>query len=423
MGNAIIEDGVLDKDHDLGKYIKDYMIKNYKLPANDKKYNEFMKKRACCRFTHIVPVSIPSYDQVSKKVYPTQVKIPVFNSRDDINTTNCTFDGNDYSPSNKGDGGGKGYIASDSCIAFYNNMCNDIYDQRSSSYIKPLDKLYGPYPDDPTHGISQPKNLRDIYVGNPFPDCNCLNSIFVRGNVETSGSMDITPEKKAQNFDSRCSGNIPFGGAFVNKWEGPESLNICVNSVNVGGSIVAANDAAANIKQSCSANQTNSNSQVTSQAVKGETASQEQVKQDVSAAGIGNGATTNSNNKSVNIPVGETGSVSVAASNLHPGSTAGSTPNSTIGSTPGSTLGSTPRTTDESTAGSTPRTTAESTAGSTPRTTAESTAGSTPGTTAESSSGSVTDFIKNPKNTLYIGLGIGGLLFFFILLIFLLRRR
>ena len=287
MGNALIDDGVLRDNTDLGKYVKNFLIQNHQI-TNDSKFKDSMKKRACCRNTHQVPVTIASYDPKSKKVLPTQVMVNVFDKPEDVNSTNCKFNDKDFSPINKGGEGGKGYRASAQCSSFYNNLCNTVYDQRQK--YNGLDKLYGPYPDIPLKG-SQPQNWKDLGVGNGYPDCNCLNSVFVRGDIENApGTPDIPADKKAMNFDNRCTLNIPFGGAYVENYNGPESLNICVNSVKVGGDIVAANQAAASIKQSCSANQTNSNSNTGAQAGSGQTSNTGPVNNNQSTAGVGPGS-------------------------------------------------------------------------------------------------------------------------------------
>ncbi len=287
MGNALIDDGVLRDNTDLGKYVKNFLIQNHQI-TNDSKFKDSMKKRACCRNTHQVPVTIASYDPKSKKVLPTQVMVNVFDKPEDVNSANCKFNDKDFSPINKGGEGGKGYRASAQCSSFYNNLCNTVYDQRQK--YNGLDKLYGPYPDIPLKG-SQPQNWKDLGVGNGYPDCNCLNSVFVRGDIENApGTPDIPADKKAMNFDNRCTLNIPFGGAYVENYNGPESLNICVNSVKVGGDIVAANQAAASIKQSCSANQTNANSNTGAQAGSGQTSNTGPVDNTQSTAGVGPGS-------------------------------------------------------------------------------------------------------------------------------------
>ncbi|NBU99225.1 MAG: hypothetical protein EBS19_13605, partial [Spirochaetia bacterium] len=70
--------------------LKNFLIQNHQITP-DSKFKDSMKKRACCRNTHQVPVTIASYDPKSKKVLPTQVMVNVFDKPEDVNSANCKF--------------------------------------------------------------------------------------------------------------------------------------------------------------------------------------------------------------------------------------------------------------------------------------------------------------------------------------------
>lgn len=266
MGNILITDGVLKDNTPLGKYIHDFAIENYKF-SNKNQYNQTMKKRACCRNVPIVPIALPSYDPTTKKIYPTKVNIKVFKSQNDINEDNCTIDGQNYAPQSKGDQSGKGFVAATVCSSFYDNLCNDLYNARKSSYTKPIDQLYGPYSDDPVDGTND-ENMRDLHVGNAYTDCNCLNGIFKRGtNLSTSRTGEnvpqtITKDQLQKILDPRCADYLPFNGPFVKQWNQPDSIDICINSINLGNVTISAENSSNTIKQSCTANQTRNNTNI-----------------------------------------------------------------------------------------------------------------------------------------------------------------
>ena len=151
MGNELHNDKVLRTDTELGKYIKDFLINKHKF-TNDTNFTNYLKKRACCTNNNDIPISLPSYDITSNKVYPMTLSVRVFDVSDN-KAQICNINGINYYDSNRNR---SDFIPKTECASFYSNFCNKVNDERLT-YTSVTNKRYGPYKDVNTDYNNNPK--------------------------------------------------------------------------------------------------------------------------------------------------------------------------------------------------------------------------------------------------------------------------
>lgn len=230
-----ISDFYKNKYKFLGKYegtkfsknvVDDDMIKG--MLANTNTYSKkgdanFNKKRACCLKNYYIPMSLPSYDSNLKKVVTTTLQAPIFNNVGELNALNCTFDGDNWI-NTKADPINSGFnIPTQQCGNFYQDYCNTVHDNRKIAY--PTNSTTGPY-----SPLSEPVMPDPYSIINPFYDCNCLNSNFIR-NKDFQDISGVTPDIAAQSLDINCLNSVNNGTAFIKSYN--RNKELCINNVNL----------------------------------------------------------------------------------------------------------------------------------------------------------------------------------------------
>jgi len=246
MGNTLISDSGEIKNTVLANYVQDFLINKATIFGEK---NTF-KKRACCLKNNIVVASLPS--AVDGKVYPTQVNIKVFPTENDITDAACTFPGDSGSYKDtltRRDQGGK--PSSNICKNFYNNYCNKVYDLRKDNEYN-IHRSYGSFVDLASENADP--NLRAAGVGNPFVDCNCANSIYIKEKLDIVGAGGgSVPDPKiiVQSNDTRCGSNLSQQ-SYIDADRQVSSISFCVQNQKLGNlSVKDSRDIGLNISQSC----------------------------------------------------------------------------------------------------------------------------------------------------------------------------
>jgi hypothetical protein len=210
-----------------------------------------------------MPIAIPSVaDEKTEdeQIYFSSVNIPVFNTAADITEANCAFDDNSISGSAKRvyhHTDKSGFIISNpECRVIYNDLCTKVKTDRAR-YLTPIEKLYGPYPDTRNSDIvSGSDSASRINKENQYIDCNCKNSIYQSDLISVTANTDqLNPNTLAQSLDSRCSTNA----SSTYKLSDDRITNLCLNTIKVGGSITASDQAALGLNQKCNLSTTNNN--------------------------------------------------------------------------------------------------------------------------------------------------------------------
>jgi len=230
-----ISDFYKNKYKFLGKYegtkfsktiVDDDMIKG--MLANTSTYSakgdaNYNKKRACCLKNYYIPMSLPSYDSNLKKVVTTTLQTPIFNNVNELNASNCTFNGDNWI-NTKADPINPGFnIPSQQCGKFYQSYCDTVHENRKLAYSS--NSANGPY-----SPLSEPLVDDPNSIINPFYDCNCLNSNFIRNN-EFQDISGVTPDIAAQSLDATCLNSVNNGTAFIKSYN--RNKELCINSVNL----------------------------------------------------------------------------------------------------------------------------------------------------------------------------------------------
>jgi len=247
MGNELSSITKNINNTELGKYVKEFMIDRYEhKPGDNNNFKNLLKKRACCRNTIEVPISLPSYDSISGKLYPTVINIKVFDTKSHITASACTFENNEEFRLFNSELGSN-YQSGGTCSNFYKTFCDSVYDGRRD-YTDLYAKSYGKqeYLDE----LGLDKSLIDLRVGNQYIDCGCLNSIYVKSPELFNYNGALEDTQLAQNKDKFCLDKSP-NTTFIEHYSKLQSLNICVNSVTVDKSAIAGH---VGVSQNCSAN-------------------------------------------------------------------------------------------------------------------------------------------------------------------------
>jgi len=253
--------------------------------------DSFTKKRACClgQGSKNIPISLPSYEGKDDKNKPkmpiTVLNVPIYTDAEITNIkATCKIDDKDYS-FQKLDSK-QNPISGDSCNNFYGAASDVLNDQRRASYA-PADKkstvdkmFYGPYQS------NSDKTTQNPFLSlNAFKDFNCLNSPYMRKDYKPNVSGGAVDEViGAHTFDSNCYQPLGKQQAFAQS--NMRNEQICINSIEIQGSVVAANNSGVNMSQKCS-NTSTSDSQVTAKADDGKVVKTGPVDQTIVGAGAG----------------------------------------------------------------------------------------------------------------------------------------
>jgi len=248
MGNELSSNTKNINNTELGKYVKEFMIDRYEhKPGDNNNFKNLLKKRACCRNTIEVPISLPSYDSKSGKLYPTVINIKVFDKESEITASACTFENNDEFRLTNPELG-RNYVSGETCSNFYKTFCDSVYDGRRD-YTDLYAKSYGKQ--EYLNELGLDKTLIDLHVGNQYIDCGCLNSIYVKHpKLFNYGGDTLSSTQMAQNKDKFCLDKSP-NTTFIENNSKLQSLNICVNAVTLDKSSIAG---FVGVSQNCSAN-------------------------------------------------------------------------------------------------------------------------------------------------------------------------
>jgi hypothetical protein len=230
-----ISDFYKNKYKFLGKYegtkfsknvVDDDMIKG--MLANTTTYSaggdaNFNKKRACCLKNYYIPMSLPSYDTNLKKVVTTTLQAPIFDNVNELNASNCTFNGDNWINTKADPIYPDFKIPSQQCGNFYQTYCDTVNKNRKIAY--PTNSANGPY-----SPLSEPLETDPYSIINPFYDCNCLNSNFIR-NKDFQDISGVTPDMAAQSLDINCLNSVNNGTAFIKSYN--RNKQLCINNVNL----------------------------------------------------------------------------------------------------------------------------------------------------------------------------------------------
>ena len=223
MGNEYMDSSdpaFLREDSTIAKYIKNFMLNNYKFMNSDEEiFKNFYKKKACCLGKNSIPFSLPSYNPESKKIVSSILKLKVFpNNNPDTFKNNCgeytgLFDENS-----------KKHISNNTCDIFYDKYCGNVYNERNKTYTNDS-KFYGPY------DIIPIEDNNILSKGNEFQDCNCLNSAFQKIPNINVDSQNIPKDNDtlAQTLDIHCSDS----NSYIKKYSKNEGG--CFNKITVDG--------------------------------------------------------------------------------------------------------------------------------------------------------------------------------------------
>ena len=266
MGNIISHDnGTLNTNTDLGKFIRDYALNDYALDARQVEdpttfldvnkrvlkpiAKNMLKKRACCTGQLKMGIPLPAIDPSTQLLESVNVDIPIFEKDDDITAQACTL------PYGPGENRNYKYTTNDtsyiqskdaSCVELYEQqLCPSVRNIRNKNYTGRFDKLYGPYEDKPVGPFKKQ---------NAFKDCNCENSFYKNLSATELSSLkvsqpQVSTDTMAQTLDIRCN-LLP-----LEAWKKTDSRmkNLCVNSISTGN-ISAEDQAKLSLNQTCSTN-------------------------------------------------------------------------------------------------------------------------------------------------------------------------
>jgi len=197
--------------------------------------NEF-KKRSCCRAHNGIPgnvtISLPTITDDNGNINSDGTKIKSQTiSIPGVPVASCSIATSSTS-------GSINFLRADNtsnnpqCTGFYQDFCDNVFNNRDASYTAPNDKYYGPYYRNTP--ATSPTKTTNIYE-----DCNCLNNQYFRDPIilnalQISNTAGIDPEVMAQNADTQCTGNISSLVSYI------ESNNVkpqfCANFIAVQNS-------------------------------------------------------------------------------------------------------------------------------------------------------------------------------------------
>ena len=268
MGNTIANNNGEMHDLVLNEFIQKWALNEYNNNLSidnisNIRFKNLLKKRACCTKQTRVPIAIPSINTNTGKIEYSSVFIPVFSSVKDITPEACTFEPTIingvqenkiyYHKDNFG------FIISDvNCEPIYKGLCEKVKTDRSI-YNNVIEKIYGPYPD--TKDVT---DKSDINKENQYIDCNCKNSIYFSDIINVSAnSQNVNPDSLAQTLDTRCALNL----SKTYKLSDNRIQDLCLNTINVGGSISPEDAAAVGFNQTCSKTNINNEKELTPEQV------------------------------------------------------------------------------------------------------------------------------------------------------------
>ena len=213
MGNAITNNmGILIENKQLGIYIKNWALDEktnfFNKETDADFYNNILKKRACCSLSQTVKIPFVDVTRKNNKniLVSSAVGINIFNDPNDFNTQCKLFNKDKI---DKGEKNKEGYIINPSnltCGMFHAKLCDNVLIQRS--HLSDNNKYYGPNND---------SNNNDNKIVNPYVECNCLNSEYVRKDPKKDSLGNVVDKNDGKPFTIND---------FLNKLKADNNVNL-----------------------------------------------------------------------------------------------------------------------------------------------------------------------------------------------------
>lgn len=263
MGNALAKSdnqavfNDIDPNNELVKYILEFYKKQYIAP-HKQTFDNFMIKKACCTNSYgpaKVNITLPSVDDRDGtiKIVPTTLAI---NNFIDANATTCRIEGSgDYKMDRNCPNSNMCVDESNMCNVYMTNHCDKVLEKRAALY-PPEDnmefntnKYYGPY------GKNEISSNNPFNILNPFPECNCLNSIFKKETPESlhtpidkTTGKPINDDVMTQNVDDQCIKSWNSGIGFKLNNSVKPNFTYCNNYI---ASVTMGSGSKFNFSQNC----------------------------------------------------------------------------------------------------------------------------------------------------------------------------
>jgi hypothetical protein len=202
--------------------------------ALDDSILSYSRKRACCLNKEIIPLSLPSYDKENKKVVTSTLQFPIFSKAELTDPNTCKDeDGVNIRPTIPE--GGKHPAAGSKCSIFYKDTCGYIYKDRQQNYTL-TDVYKGPYVNPAPTVVDRTSNKYAVI--NPFVDCGCLNSPFMKGVKAKGAEFSGNPDQVTQSVGTDCAPYMSTNRVFYNTYEKLDKL--CITSLDLSDSKLTA---------------------------------------------------------------------------------------------------------------------------------------------------------------------------------------
>ena len=225
--------------------------------------------RACCTGSTHIPIELPYYDPIAKKVKSAYPLLKVLENENDpicgrevegikTNLKINKDDSTEYKDPFTSQG------SSGQCTTFYSaekanygnksaGFCDRVIDIRKKEF--PNDKfeqLYGNQTDEKFYdGLTNkyiPETSNNLKTA--YPDCNCLNSAALRLPQPEFPNNASKKNALAQTGDGYCSSQSDATNKYVDNIS-TAAINFCINTIDIGGDISASDAGKINIQQSC----------------------------------------------------------------------------------------------------------------------------------------------------------------------------
>jgi hypothetical protein len=281
MGNIIVKDANdktspdlnLKTDTDLGLFIHNWALNDYKIHPNAN-FNNSLKKRACCTYNNKIGIGISGIDSIikqpvnstkNKSINQYKVLISPLGLDQNPDGTNkipnidiCKIDQNQYFDDITTNSTNR-VNSTKACFDFYRDSKKYILMNRSNNNTDPtntrpadkqylyksalVNQLFGLTPDTLDIGA-------DLYFSpgerNPYTDYNCVLSSFVIYNnlFKDKNNNGIIGAQFAQAFDNKCTTyeDLTYKSRI---YEG----SLCFNIMDIDA--IKANNSSIKITQSC----------------------------------------------------------------------------------------------------------------------------------------------------------------------------
>jgi len=265
MGNQISDTSnhavinLLNTNTILGKQLLKWALNNYKIhpDATDDFYGkDILKKRACCTQNPNPFIGFIGVDSTGNNLSNYTIKIPVTGTINQAFCTNLAGTKSTDNFNNPGNQKSPGYYGNELCTSFYSvpgssssdsfcsyvlrnrsNADSSIREDNNGNMLPPPNPayLYNNPASNQIYGLNSDRSSSSLI--NPYPDCNCTNSLFeiYPNYFSTDNTRD--PVGMALNLDSRCSTSLDNNGSGFIKSYQTDSLN-CIGIIKINDSII-----------------------------------------------------------------------------------------------------------------------------------------------------------------------------------------